>query len=70
MSHIKSVTPGTAGTIKLGSTTVRVLEDGRLTDNRIGAIVCTVPAQTKPLPQHLHRTTRHFWLFRASSDSR
>ena len=54
MSNIKVVTPGTAEMIHLGSTTVRVLEDGSLTDNRIGAVLSTVAPHTNPIPQHLH----------------
>ncbi len=55
MSHIKIITPETAETIQLGSVTVRVLEDGSLTDNRIGTIVSTLSPYAKPLAQHLHR---------------
>jgi hypothetical protein len=42
MPDIKVVRTGMAETI-LGSTTVRVLEDGSLTDNRIGVTLSTVP---------------------------
>lgn len=54
MSDIKVVTPGTAETIHLGSITMRVLEDGSLTDNRIGVTLSNLPPHSKPLPQHLH----------------
>jgi len=55
MSNIKIITPETAETIQLGTTTIRVLEDGSLTDNRIGTILSTLSPYTKPLAQHLHR---------------
>jgi len=55
MSNIKIITPETAETIQLGSVTVRVLEDGSLTDNRIGTIVSNLSPYAQPLAQHLHR---------------
>jgi len=55
MSHIKIITPETAETIQLGSVTVRVLEDGSLTDNRIGTILSTLSPYTEPLAQHARR---------------
>jgi len=55
MPHLKVTTLKDAETIQVGSTTVYVLEDGSLTDNRIGTVFSTLTPHTKPLPQHLHR---------------
>lgn len=55
MSSIKVVIPRATETIQLGSVTMRVLEDGSLTDDRIGTVLSTLPPFLKPSPQHLHR---------------
>lgn len=39
----------------VGPVTIRVLEDGKNTDNRIGAVIITIPPQTAGPPQHWHR---------------
>lgn len=52
---LRVVANGMGEVIPLGSMAVRILEDGSLTDNRIGAVIVTLPPQTNPIPQHLHR---------------
>ncbi|KAF2754672.1 hypothetical protein EJ05DRAFT_503624 [Pseudovirgaria hyperparasitica] len=41
-------------TFKLGQITIRIMEDGSRTDNRIGSAEFTVPAKTKGPPMHWH----------------
>lgn len=55
MSSIKVVTSRTTEKIQLGSVTMQVLEDGTLTDNRLGTVLSTLPPFFQPAPQHLHR---------------
>jgi mannose-6-phosphate isomerase-like protein (cupin superfamily) len=45
----------TAEVIRIGPLTIRVIEDGSNTDNRIGAISLTIPPCTPGPPQHWHR---------------
>lgn len=39
----------------VGPLQIRVLEDGRNTDNRLGAVTIIIPARTSGPPQHWHR---------------
>ena len=41
--------------LRMGPITIEVLEDGRNTDNRLGAVVLTIAPGTKGPPQHWHR---------------
>jgi quercetin dioxygenase-like cupin family protein len=54
-AQILLVQQDTAEVLKVGPMTIRVLEDGRNTDNRIGAISLTIPGHTPGPPQHWHR---------------
>ena len=40
--------------LEVGVTRIRVLEDGSLTDNRIGAVASVMPAGVSGPPQHRH----------------
>ncbi len=42
-------------TLKLGPATIRILEDGRKTDNRLGAVIMTLPPNLAGPPIHWHR---------------
>ena len=55
MPQIRLVKNGSGEVIRVGSTTIRIVEDGSLTDNRLGAAVITVAPRTGPVPPHLHR---------------
>ncbi|WP_375419217.1 cupin domain-containing protein, partial [uncultured Hymenobacter sp.] len=48
------VAPSTGETFTVGPITIRVLEDGTNTDNRLGAVEITVPPGTDQTPQHYH----------------
>jgi mannose-6-phosphate isomerase-like protein (cupin superfamily) len=54
MSSISIVLPGEGETVNLGTTTMRILEDGRTTDERIGITVATLAPHTDGPPQHRH----------------
>ena len=45
---------GTGELLEVGSTQIRILEDGSRTDNRIGAISSVLPAGAPGPPQHRH----------------
>lgn len=50
-----NLTPAEGGELlEVGSTQIRVLEDGSRTDNRIGAIASMMPAGVSGPPQHRH----------------
>lgn len=48
------IVEGSAETFTTGPITVRVLEDGSHTDNRIGAVEITMPPHTEQTPLHFH----------------
>ncbi len=54
MSSISIVLPGEGEPVDLGTTTMRILEDGRTTDGRIGITVATLAPHTDGPPQHRH----------------
>ena len=54
MATTNLVAAGTAEIIRVGGITMRVLEDGSRTDNRIGAFEITVPPRTVGPPRHAH----------------
>ncbi len=54
MSSISIVLPGEGEPVDLGTTTMRILEDGRTTDERIGITVATLAPHTDGPPQHRH----------------
>lgn len=55
MTAISAVRPPQDGEhFNLGTTTMRILEDGRTTDQRSGFAVSTLAPQTDGPPQHLH----------------
>jgi len=49
-----SESDGEVEVLKLGPITMRVLEDGSRTDNRIGVVEIIIPPKTPGLPQHVH----------------
>jgi len=55
MSTVALVQQGTGETLRVGPLTIRVIEDGRNTDNRIGAVMLVIPPKTLGPPQHWHR---------------
>src|SRR5271156_2024371 len=54
MADINLVSASAAEIIRVGGITMRVLEDGSRTDNRIGAFEITVPPRTPGPPRHAH----------------
>lgn len=44
-----------AETLRVGPMTIRVYEDGSLTENRVSAVLLTVPAGKSGPPMHWHR---------------
>ncbi|KAI9817416.1 MAG: hypothetical protein M1827_001025 [Pycnora praestabilis] len=51
-----NLVPSTGGEIiKIGPVTLRVMEDGSHTDNRIGTVEITLPPHTAGPPQHWHQ---------------
>ena len=54
MSDANLTTANTGELLKVGPTRIRVLEDGSLTDNRIGAIASLLPAGVSGPWQHRH----------------
>jgi quercetin dioxygenase-like cupin family protein len=55
MKSINTILKGAGEILQLGPIRARVLEDGSLTDDRIGAVEITVPPKTAQTPQHMHR---------------
>ncbi|KAK4134910.1 RmlC-like cupin [Trichocladium antarcticum] len=45
----------TVETLRLGPLTMRVYEDGSLTENRVSAVLLEIPAGTSGPPMHWHR---------------
>ncbi len=54
MSSISIVQPGEGEPVDLGTTTMRILEDGHTTAGRIGITVATLAPHTDGPPQHRH----------------
>jgi hypothetical protein len=44
-----------AETLRLGAMTIRVYEDGSLTENRVSSVLLEVPAGKSGPPMHWHR---------------
>lgn len=44
-----------AETLQVGPLTIRVYEDGSLTENRVSAVLLELPAGTSGPPMHWHR---------------
>lgn len=55
MPDVTHIPYGTGEVIDLGPMQIRVLEDGSATDNRLGSVLLTLPAQTDGPPLHWHR---------------
>ena len=55
MSVAKLVAADSGESFRIGPIKVRVLEDGSLTDNRLGAVEITVPPGVGGPPRHFHR---------------
>jgi quercetin dioxygenase-like cupin family protein len=55
MTNVSIVPGGSSETFKAGPIQIRVLEDGSRTDNRLGAVMITVPPKVDQIPPHLHR---------------
>lgn len=55
MTKVTLVKSQEAETLKMGPITIRVIEDGSNTDNRIGAITLLVAPKTPGPAQHWHR---------------
>jgi quercetin dioxygenase-like cupin family protein len=53
--EVQFIKTGTGETFTIGPITVRVLEDGSHTDNRVGAVEIIVSPVTDQTPLHLHR---------------
>lgn len=54
MASISVVGPRAGEHVNLGSTTMRILEDGTTTENRLGIAVSTLAPHTNGPPQHQH----------------
>lgn len=54
MSDVTLIAANTGELLQIGSTRIRVLEDGSRTDNRIGAFASMLPAGVSGPPQHRH----------------
>lgn len=54
MTDVNLITAGSGELLEIGSTQIRVLEDGSRTDNRIGAVASILPAGVSGPPQHCH----------------
>lgn len=57
MTAISIIGPGEGEPVDLGTTKMRIIEDGRTTDGRLGIAVATLAPHTDGPPQHLH--TQH-----------
>jgi quercetin dioxygenase-like cupin family protein len=55
MTNVSIVLGSSGETFKAGPIQIRVLEDGSRTDNRLGAVMITVPPKVDQIPPHLHR---------------
>jgi quercetin dioxygenase-like cupin family protein len=55
MTNVSIVSGSSGETFKAGPIQIRVLEDGSHTDNRLGAVMITVPPKVDQIPPHLHR---------------
>ena len=55
MTNVSIVSGSSDETFKAGPIQIRVLEDGSRTDNRLGAVMITVPPKVDQIPPHLHR---------------
>jgi quercetin dioxygenase-like cupin family protein len=55
MTNVSIVSSSSGETFKAGPIQIRVLEDGSRTDNRLGAVMITVPPKVDQIPPHLHR---------------
>src|SRR5271156_3504532 len=55
MTNVNIVSGSSSETFKAGPIQIRVLEDGSHTDNRLGAVMITVPPKVDQIPPHLHR---------------
>jgi quercetin dioxygenase-like cupin family protein len=53
--EVQFIKTGKGEIFTIGPITVRVLEDGSHTDNRVGAVEIIVPPATDQTPLHLHR---------------
>lgn len=54
MLNANLITANTGELLMIGSTQMRVLEDGSRTDNRIGAVASILPSGVAGPPQHRH----------------
>ena len=54
MTDVNLITTDGGELLEVGTTRIRVLEDGSRTDNRIGAIASVVPGGVSGPPQHRH----------------
>jgi mannose-6-phosphate isomerase-like protein (cupin superfamily) len=54
MTQVSVVAPAGGEVIQLGPIQMRILEDGRTTDHRLGIGEITVPPRTPGPPQHRH----------------
>jgi len=54
MASIAITGPREGEPVDLGSTKMRILEDGSTTDERLGMAVATLAPHTEGPPQHLH----------------
>jgi quercetin dioxygenase-like cupin family protein len=54
MTQVSVVAPAGGDVIKLGPVQMRILEDGRTTDHRLGIGEITLPPRTPGPPQHRH----------------
>ena len=55
MTNVNIVSDSAGETFQAGPIQIRVLEDGSRTDNRLGAVMITVPPKVDQIPPHLHR---------------
>jgi quercetin dioxygenase-like cupin family protein len=55
MTNVSIVSGSSGETLKAGPIQIRVLEDGSRTDNRLGAVMITIPPKVDQIPAHLHR---------------
>jgi quercetin dioxygenase-like cupin family protein len=55
MKNVSIISGGSGETFKAGPIEIRVLEDGSCTDDRLGAVMITVPPKVDQIPPHLHR---------------
>jgi quercetin dioxygenase-like cupin family protein len=53
--NVKLYKKDTAETLRVGPLTIRVLEDGSLTENRVSGVLLEIPAGKSGPPMHWHR---------------